>query len=163
MSNKDAELPPKVQGPPDLPGRSFLTDAQRQFLASDGEEYSTDTRRQYRYQIRQNFQSALIDLQAALIMSDRDQALAVKPVISSHEYSWDPDEIEGDLTEHEPLRGAAMLEGLSSLIAWYILHIGDETRLENLIEEGFEQATELVEDEDVGEYSVSVTRKPSDS
>lgn len=117
----------------DRPGRGWLTDSNRNYLTNPS-EYSGSSKRQHRYQIRQNFQSALMDFGLLWELDDHDLIRALKPlsvpfdIDEIHEDAVDLDpslaDVDlDDIDDEEAAIGYEMFNGLQDLLAvfayWY--------------------------------------------
>lgn len=114
----------------DLPGRSFLTKSNREFLLSDPEEYSANERRQHRYQIRQNLKSAIMDFSLLWRLNDADIIRAMGPLAGPlqskkiDQKAVEQDPILGDIdleeiAEDEQIAGEMMSSGLMDFFALF--------------------------------------------
>ncbi|MCU4718982.1 hypothetical protein [Halapricum hydrolyticum] len=158
---------------PQVPGRSFLTKSQREYLF--GKEFDDDRERQLRFQIRKNIQSALMDFQLIWNLSEKDRLLATKPLSSYYQFEgvadWlsekDQDLLKDlsdvNLSEGDEHIGGLMHEGIVDLLILYATSYGIGT-FENLIQRALDEAafkTALEMDRDIGAFDVQIQRTES--
>ncbi len=107
---------------PEIPGRSFLTPKQREYLETGGEDLSNAQKRQHRYQIRQNVISALMDFQLLWGLDDDDLFKTMKPLNAVQGVDLDETAVQDvdetlDYDEEDRKHGEEMYSGLVNLLA----------------------------------------------
>jgi len=163
-SQKETENDEEI---PEVPGRSFLTKSQREYLF--GKDFSKERERQLRFQIRKNLQSALMDLQLIWNLSERDRFLAFKPLSGFYGMSSVADwvmERDGesmqtfsdDFSDTDTEIGGLMHEGITDLLTLYADYYGPQA-VEYSVQYALNQASfrqALEREQDIGGYEIQI-------
>jgi len=161
--------------PPEIPGRSFLTKSQREFLYHGGNGFNSHQQRNLRYQIRHNIQSTLMDFQLLNDLDEKDHYKAMAPLsvyygaddiadwVLENESEDLQDlhkvEIPDNDEEEEKYRqlGKEMHWGLAHLLTLYITWYGPE-RFGQLVQLALNTAVmnqSVMRGEDAGAFDVT--------